>query len=176
MPESEQEKSRVDRAREERTEATLLPIFLRSKNRRAVVVGGGTVGTRKAASLVEAGFRVNVVSPEVTPELAAMAAAGAVEWDAVAWPIGAEWVPNADLLFACTNDRGINESVADAAHAEGVLINIADDPEGSDFLSPAVVRMPEEKLLVAISTGGRAPSEARKLREELAAVLRGKKE
>lgn len=172
MSNLEHEKSRLNSARAARTQTALLPIFFRTEGRVALVVGGGAVGTRKAGSLVEAGFSVIVISPVLTKELQQMAERSAIQFRAEAWPAGAEMLSSATLVFACTNDAQVNQSVAAAARAARVPVNIADDPECSDFLSPAVVRMPEEELIVAVSTGGRAPSIARKLREELTAFLR----
>ncbi len=68
------------------------------------------------------------------------------------------------LVIAATNDRKVNEAVAQAA-APGQLVNVVDDPERCDFHVPAVIR--RGPLTIAVSTGGSSPAVARRIRREL---------
>jgi precorrin-2 dehydrogenase/sirohydrochlorin ferrochelatase len=138
------------------------PIVLDLAGRRAVVVGGGRVALRKARALAEAGARVTAVAPEFLPEFAAAAGVECVEA-----PYAAEHLTEAVLAVAATDDPAVNRRVAEDARAAGVLVNVVDVPEECDFIVPAQVRRGD--LLVAITTGGAAPSLSRRLRERLEA-------
>ena len=69
------------------------------------------------------------------------------------------------LVLAATDDRQVNARVSAAAQAQGLWVNVADDPEFCTFIVPAQVKRGD--LTLAISTGGASPALARKLRREL---------
>jgi len=138
------------------------PIVLDLAGRRAVVVGGGRVALRKARALAEAGARVTAVAPAFLPKFAEEEGIERVEA-----PYAAEHLDGAALAIAATDDAAVNRRVADDARAAGVLVNVVDVPEECDFIVPAQVRRGD--LLVAVTTGGAAPSLSRRLRERLEA-------
>jgi len=138
------------------------PIVLDLAGRRAVVVGAGRVALRKARALAEAGARVTAVAPEFLPEFAEAEGVECIEA-----PYAAEHLEGAVLAVAATDDPAVNRRVADDARAAGILVNVVDVPQECDFIVPAQVRRGD--LLVAITTGGAAPSLSRRLRERLEA-------
>jgi len=138
------------------------PIVLDLAGRRAVVVGGGRVALRKARALAEAGARVSAVAPDFLPEFAE--AAGVERIEAA---YAAEHLEGAALVIAATDEEAVNRRVAEDARAAGVLVNVVDVPEQCDFIVPAQVRRGD--LVVAVTTGGAAPSLARRLRQRLEA-------
>ncbi|MCG0277856.1 MAG: bifunctional precorrin-2 dehydrogenase/sirohydrochlorin ferrochelatase [Thermanaeromonas sp.] len=139
------------------------PVFLQLKDKPCLVVGGGRVGERKVEGLLKAGARVTVVSPEVTPRLAGLAREGRIDWEP------REYQPpdlkGKVLVFVATPDRQLNWRVAKECRERGIWVNVADGPEESSFLVPAVVR--KGSLQVAISTGGQSPALAAWLRERI---------
>ncbi|AMX84601.1 siroheme synthase [Geobacillus subterraneus] len=137
-------------------------VILQVRGRRAVVVGGGKVAARKIRGLLEAGADVVMIAPKAEPELQALAAAGTIGWCIKTFAPGD--LDGAFLVIAATNDRGVNEAVAQAA-APGQLVNVVDDPERCDFHVPAVVR--RGPLTIAVSTEGASPAVARRIRREL---------
>jgi siroheme synthase-like protein len=137
------------------------------EQRLCLVVGGGPVATRKVRGLLAAGARVRLVAPACTPELRGLAQAGRLEWRPRRYLH--EDLEGATLLFAATGDRALNAALAAAARRRSVLANVVDDPAGSDFQVPAVVE--RSSLTLALSTGGRSPAFARRLREQLEAWL-----
>lgn len=143
------------------------PVFLHIKGRRCVVVGGGEVAQRKAEALLEAGARVRVIAPSLTPRLAEMAAAGAVEAEPRPYISGD--LKGAFLTIAATDNAETNALVTREARRRRVLLNVVDQPRACSFIVPSVVRRGE--LVLAISTGGLSPALARKVREELEAYL-----
>lgn len=139
------------------------PIVLRVTGRRCVVVGGGSVATRKVGTLVRAGADVVVVAPEIAPEIESFAESGGVTIERR--PFEPADLDGALLAFAATDSQAVNRSVARAAGERGVLTNVSDEPSASDFTNPGLVR--RRDITLAVSTGGRSPAFARFLREQL---------
>lgn len=144
-----------------------LPIFCRLDNKPVLLVGGGEVAERKARLLLDAGAQLTVVAPELDPELAELAANGSIEW------LDAEFAPaqltGKWLVVAATDLREVNALVYQSANQARIFANVVDDPKRSSFIMPSIIdRSP---LMVAISSGGKAPVLARLLREKLEAML-----
>jgi uroporphyrin-III C-methyltransferase/precorrin-2 dehydrogenase/sirohydrochlorin ferrochelatase len=143
------------------------PLFLDLRDRTVVVVGGGTIAERKLDLVREAGPRVVVVAPEITPRLAALAREGALEHRARAFI--AEDLDGARFVIAATDDREVNRTVAAAADARGLPANVVDDLELSTGILPAIVdRSP---IVIAISTQGTTPALARLIRERVETLV-----
>jgi siroheme synthase-like protein len=143
------------------------PVALDLTGRPCLVVGGGAVAERKVAALVEAGARVTVVSPSLTPALLRLAAEAPLRWRPREYVAGdaAGFV----LVMVATDDRVVNTAVAAECRERGIWVNCADDPARCDFILPSVLR--RGAVTVAVSTGGQSPTMARLVREELDALL-----
>jgi siroheme synthase-like protein len=139
------------------------PIFLNIKGRRCVVVGGGEVALRKVRSLLEHGAEVEVISPELCAELAQLAQSGEIRAHTREYQAGD--LENAFIAIAATDRAEVNQEVAAAAHREGVLVNVVDDAESSDFIAPSYLH--RGGVTIAISTAGMSPALARKIRTKL---------
>lgn len=143
---------------------TLFPVFLDLDDRLVVVVGGGAVATERAAKLASHGARVRVVSPEVSPALAALIAdATVLEHRPRAYAEGD--LDGAVLVIAATDVAEVNATVRLHALAAGAQVNVADDPDGSTAIIPALMRSGD--LAIAITTGGASPVVSRRIREDL---------
>lgn len=144
-----------------------LPIFCRLDNKPVLLVGGGEVAQRKARLLLDAGAQLTVVAPELDPELAELAANSSIEWLAGEFApaqLAGKW-----LVVAATDRREVNALVYQSANQARIFANVVDDPKRSSFIMPSIIdRSP---LMVAISSGGKAPVLARLLREKLEAML-----
>src|ERR1700675_23757 len=147
------------------------PIALHGERITAVVVGGGSVGTRKALALVEAGAQVLVVSLEVTPELEA--AERARELTIVRESYSAEHLGRSTLVVAATDSREVNARIAVDAHASGKLVNITDYPDEGNFHTMAVHRSGD--VTIAVSSGG-VPGAAARIRDAIAERFDGRYE
>ena len=139
------------------------PIFLDLADRPCLVVGGGPVAETKVRGLLAAGARVIVVSPTLTPALAALAADGHLAHRAREYVLGD--LAGAALAFAATGDRTVSRAVRSEGRTLGVWVNAADDAEHCDFLLPAVLR--RGSLAVAVSSDGASPALTRAVRDEL---------
>ena len=143
------------------------PLLLELEGRRCVVVGGGPVGERKVDGLLAVGAAVTVVSPDVTPALATLAAAGRITL--VERPYRAGDLDGAALVFTALGDPRATSAVAEDARRLGIWLNAADDPTHCSFILPAVVR--RGPLTVAVASGGATPALTRALREHLESAL-----
>jgi len=140
-----------------------------------MVVGGGAVARRKVELLLRAGGRVTVVAPKIEPALAEQARQGRIRHiGAVFDPELLSSLPQAGqggfaLVISATDNTGVNRQVAAAAKLQGLPVNVVDDPELCSFIFPAIVdRSP---VIVAASSGGRAPVLARLLKARLESLL-----
>jgi precorrin-2 dehydrogenase/sirohydrochlorin ferrochelatase len=146
-----------------RADVSLFPILLKLKAKKCVVVGAGKIAAGKAAGLLTSGARVVVIGPRAAEWIRSQARAGKVIWHRRRFTVAD--VEHAFLVIAATNSNATNEAVFRACGERGVLCNVVDDPEHCDFFYPAVVR--RGPLQIAISTDGRSPALARRLRIEL---------
>jgi uroporphyrin-III C-methyltransferase/precorrin-2 dehydrogenase/sirohydrochlorin ferrochelatase len=144
-----------------------LPAFLDVNNRLCVVVGGGRRAARNAALLRRAGARVRVVAEQLSPALAALAAAGEIEHEPHSFR--AAQLRGAALALAASGDPAVDMHVAFLARERGVPVNVADRPEWSTLVLPSIVE--RAPLVIAISSGGAAPILARLLRARLEALI-----
>lgn len=141
----------------------MYPIVLKLDAVPCLVVGGGAVAARKVAQLLTAGAAVTVLAPELGEELQPLAQRGTVRHLPRLYRAGD--VAPFRLVFAATSSREVNREVYREAAGRGVLVNSVDDPEGCSFYVPSILRRGD--LLVAVSTSGKVPALARRLREYL---------
>lgn len=139
------------------------PIFLNIRGKRCVVVGGGLVALRKVKALLEHEASVKVISPELCPELSQLAKSRAIQVLQKNYNGGD--LQGAFIAIAATDDGEINNKVAEEARAKGVLVNVVDDSEHSDFIVPSQLRRGD--ITIAVSTAGKSPALARKIRTRL---------
>lgn len=143
------------------------PVSLDLGGRPCVVVGGGRVAERRVMTLLEAGAVVTLVSPAITPALAALVGAGQVRHVAREYQCGD--LAGAALALTAVDDPSITATVAREARERGVWLNAADDPAHCDFILPGLVR--RGVLTIAVGSGGASPALTRALREHLDATL-----
>src|SRR5919199_5293 len=136
--------------------------FLDLVGRRVVVVGGGNVATTKVRALVPCRpAALVVIAPDASAHIRHEARAGNVQWQAR--PYAAADLDGAALVFGATDDRDLNARVAADARRRNIPVLAVDDVPNCDFIAPAIVRRGD--LTIAISTAGRSPAMARRVRE-----------
>lgn len=142
---------------------SLFPAFLKLANRRVLVVGGGSIAAQKIPGLLEAGAQVHVVSPKLSPQLAELLRNHQITWSPK--PFEPEDLHGAFLVIAATSLRDLNAAVFEEADRRNLLCNAVDDIENCHFYYGSIVQRGD--LQIAISTNGKSPALAQRLRKEL---------
>ena len=139
------------------------PVHLDIQNRNCLVVGGGAVGTRKVVTLLDCGADVTVISPEATQQLRDYALSGRMNLKERRYQSGD--IDGMFLVIGATDDENLNRQISRDADRLNTLCNIADRPEVCNFILPAIVE--RDDLIITISTSGKSPALAKKLRKTL---------
>jgi len=147
--------------------ASLFPIFVSLDQKRCVVVGGGKVAERKVENILDYPVQIDLISPQATDKLQEWAQNNRVNW--IARSFQPADIQGAFLVFAATDDQEVNREVARLCQREGILVNAVDDPAYCNFYVPSVVR--RNSLVLAISTEGKSPAYAKKLRQQLEEII-----
>jgi len=138
-------------------------MFVKLTGRQVLVVGAGKVGEPKIGGLLETGARIRVVALEATPAVREWARSGEIELELRAF--ANDDLQGAFLVVAATAARTLNERIYREAQKLGVLCNVVDVPDLCDFFYPSIVRRGD--LQIAVSTAGKSPSLAQKIRQQL---------
>ncbi len=139
------------------------PVSLDIAGKNCLVVGGGAVGTRKVKTLLKCGAIVCVISMDFTKSLNDLA--NTTDLTLLDRPYCESDLKEKFLVISATDDKILNKKISDDACRQQVLCNIADRPDASDFILPAVVHRGD--LTIAISTSGKSPAFSKKLRKDL---------
>ncbi|GAA5523582.1 siroheme synthase [Microbulbifer aestuariivivens] len=144
-----------------------LPLAFDVHNRPCLIIGGGTIATRKARLLRKGGARLIVVAPEIGEELRVLVAeSGGQLFEA---EYQQELLASGDLVIAATSDPAVNARVSADAQARRLPVNAVDAPDLCTFTFPSIVE--RGPISIGISTGGAAPVLARGIRAQLEALL-----
>lgn len=139
------------------------PVSLDMTNKRCVIIGGGEVAERKAERLIECGAQVVIVSRSLTPLLEDRKKARKIEH--IDTDYEKKTLRGAFMVIGATDRDDVNARVSQDALSLGILVNIVDDPDRCNFILPSLLQQGD--LSIAVSTGGKSPALARKIREEL---------
>ncbi|WP_111976966.1 siroheme synthase CysG [Algibacillus agarilyticus] len=143
------------------------PIFLNLNDFPCAVVGGGDVAFRKVTALLKSQAHVEIISPDLCKELAALLSHEHLTWLKAEY--AAEHIQDKRLVVAATDDSVINKQIFDYCEANKILINTVDQPEFCRYTTPSIIdRSP---IVIAISSGGNAPVLARRLRAKIETLV-----
>jgi siroheme synthase-like protein len=124
---------------------TYLPVSLNITNKKILFVGGGKVASHKLASVIKFTSNITILAPEISEELRNDRSLKLLE---------KEYEPkdlqDYQLVFACTSDRKLNARIKKEANSLGILVNVADDPELCDFISPAIYK--NDQISISVSS------------------------
>src|SRR6266849_3933 len=141
----------------------LFPAFLKLEGRRVLVGGGGAIAADKIPGLLNAGAKIRVVAPQINPELGEWVRNRQIDWCPKCFE--GEDLHGAFLVIAATAQRSVNQQVFQEANKRGLLCNAVDDIENCHFYYGSIVQRGD--LQIAISTNGKSPALAQRLRKEL---------
>ncbi len=141
---------------------------LKLSGRKCLVVGGGALGLEKAEGLLACSGDVHVISPDVVPAVARLAAEGSLTWEQ-RYYAGKQDLDGVFMVIACTDDTDTNIRIYDDAEERAMLVNIVDVPPLCNFILPAIVRT--GPLAIAISTAGASPALAKRMKREISELF-----
>lgn len=139
------------------------PVYLDIKDKDCLVIGGGSVGTRKVLTLLACGANVTVISSDATERLRELSNNGVIKLKER--PFQTADLDGRFLVIGATDNQELNFKIHAEAEGRGLLCNIADRPEACNFILPSIVNRGD--LTIAISTAGKSPAFAKKLRKQL---------
>ena len=148
----------------------LFPVFLKMENLSLLIVGGGYVGFEKLNTVLQnsPGGHIRVVATHISDEIKRLVAHNN-KIELIERPYQSTDIDGADIVIAAVNDISVSEQVSRDAKEKGKLVNAADRPEFCDFYLGSIVQ--KGSLKIAISTNGKSPTIAKRLKEVLDETL-----
>ena len=143
------------------------PIYLNLRDKKVLLVGGGAVGRQKISGLLEAGARLQLVSPTIHADIEPAVQNGSLAWERRSYQTSD--LEGAVLVIAATDDEPLQRRIAEESRARSLWVCRADHGAESDFTVPAGFRRGD--LQVAISTGGCAPAVSKRVRQQLESAV-----
>ena len=141
------------------------PVFIELEGQKVLVVGGGRVAQRKVETLLQFGASIQIISRDLTHKLKELVKAKEIHH--IGEEFRDEHLDNAFLVIAATYDKQLNQKISESARKRHMLINAVDQPADCNFIVPSIVN--RGNLLIAISTSGKSPAFAKKIRKQLEA-------
>ncbi|WP_050530565.1 NAD(P)-dependent oxidoreductase [Pseudaestuariivita atlantica] len=143
------------------------PMFLQMAGRRVVIAGGGEQGAQKVRLFSKTEARIDVLAPDLGPELAGKAAEGLIHHDD--GPITPGTFRNAALVVIGTGCPGADAALHALAKESGAIVNVVDQPWLCDAITPSIVD--RDPVIVAIGTEGTAPVLGRQIKTRIETLL-----
>ena len=149
------------------------PVFIDISEKKIVVIGGGTIATRRIKTLTEFAKDITVVAPEVSEVLMELYNCGIIKWHQADYK--ADFLQGAELVIAATNQPDINHQVKkdcrylEAQTGKSILVSVADDRTACDFYFPSIIQ--KEEIVVAVNSGGTSPKQTKYIREKIEKLL-----
>ncbi|MAS82913.1 MAG: uroporphyrinogen-III C-methyltransferase [Legionellales bacterium] len=146
---------------------TNFPIFLKLENRPCLVVGGGRVAARKIEQLLKANAKVTLIAPKISSVLNKFIEDKKITFLEKSYERND--LASMEMVIAATDDREVNNKIAEHAKSKKIMINVVDNPDAGTFVMPSIIdRSP---VIVAVSTGGASPVLTRLLRARLEILI-----
>ncbi len=142
---------------------SLFPMFVKLEGKQVLVVGAGNVGEPKIAGLLDTGAQVRVVALQASPSVREWAQNQRIQLELR--PFHPDDLNGIFLAVVATSSRSLNERIYAEARQRNILCNVVDVPDLCDFYYPSIVRRGD--LQIAVSTAGKSPSLAQKIRQQL---------
>ncbi len=144
----------------------LYPVFLKLEQLNILLVGAGNVGLEKLHSLLSNSpqAKITVVAPIVKQEVRELIQKHP-SCTIMERQFQEEDLENKDLVILATDNKELHQYITKLANANKILINVADTPELCDFYLGSIVQ--KGSLKIAISTNGKSPTAAKRIKEVL---------
>ncbi|MGI6422316.1 MAG: precorrin-2 dehydrogenase/sirohydrochlorin ferrochelatase family protein [Syntrophomonadaceae bacterium] len=145
----------------------LYPLYIDLKDRKCLIIGGGKVAERKIEQLLDYNCSIKVVSLGVEDKIKSWAHQGLIQLFQREFQLSD--LKEVFLVFVATDNEQVNAELSKMCRERGILVNAVDDPPHCDFYVPSILK--RNSLVLAISTGGKSPAFARRLRQELEEII-----
>lgn len=137
------------------------PIMIDLKGKEITVIGGGKIAYRKVNNFLKFGYKVTVVSREFIEDFNNIENKIKLIKD----EYSEKYIKDSFIVVAATNNKKVNESIGMFCRTNNKLVNVIDDQNLSNFIVPSCVKRGD--LVISVSTGGKSPSLASKIRKDL---------
>lgn len=142
------------------------PIWINFSGKKITVIGGGKIAERKVSSFVKLGANIELISPKITGRLEQYVLQGEVQWRERQYENGDE--KEAFYVIAATNDRQLNEKIVQSCTPCQLTLNVSDHTVSNTMMA-AILKT--EQIQVAVSTNGKDPFLAKKVRDDIGTFL-----
>jgi precorrin-2 dehydrogenase/sirohydrochlorin ferrochelatase len=142
---------------------SFLPLNIRIDNKKILFVGGGKIALHKIKTVGQYTRNITIVSPDIQDELHQM---GFTE---IRKEYGTSDLEGFFLVYACTNNLEVNRRIKNDAADYGILVNVVDNRELSDFISPAVIK--QDEMTIAVSSNGENVKKSVEWRNKLKSIV-----
>jgi len=151
----------------------MFPLLFKLSDKKLLFIGGGNVAKRKLLSILnQSSPEVTIISKELHPDIKKLLSSNKITW--INSSFKEELLKEKyDFAFICTDDKELNTKAALILKKLGTPVNICDNKELSDFFMPAVIS--QDDIIISVSTKGKSPALAKKLKEIISKTLKGLK-
>lgn len=137
-----------------------LPVSLNITNKKVLIIGGGKVAAHKLSTLLKFTTNITILAPDITEQIK-----NDRRLNFIQKKYEKKDLLNFHLVYACTNDRQVNVQIKHDANSLNLLVNVADDPELCDFISPAIYK--NENLTISVGSNAKDVKRAISLRDRI---------
>ena len=150
-------------------EELFFPLFVDLTKKSIIVIGAGKIAARRVKSLLPFVGDMKVIAPEVSSEITEMAASSGGALVIEQRPFESSDLDGADMVLAVTNDKELNTRIGTLCNEKKILVNVSHEKELCDFYFPGVVQ--KDNVVIGITASGKDHSEARKVTEQIRAMM-----
>lgn len=156
----------------ERKEKKFFPLFVDFTQKKAVVIGGGKIATRRIQTLLTFMGEITVIAPACTENIKTLYENGKIIYKQKKYE--AEDIKNTDLVLAVTDDYDLNEEIYKICKEKNILVNVASNQEKCDFHFPGILEY--EDVVIGFNGCGKDHKKVRRVREMIQEMLSHKGE
>jgi siroheme synthase-like protein len=145
-------------------EKVFLPVLINITDKKILIIGGGKVAVHKLSTLLKFTDDITILAPDIIEEIG-----NDSRLTLLIKHYEKEDLFNFHIVYACTNDKTVNATIKKDANSLGLLVNVADDPELCDFVSPAIYK--DNYITVAVGSNAQDVKKAIQIKNRIKKIL-----